>query len=42
MFIQVSLLYANISPEDILLKGELDRLAASYPNFKVAVLTTFL
>ncbi|OAY82958.1 NADH-cytochrome b5 reductase-like protein [Ananas comosus] len=32
---QVSLLYANISPEDILLKGELDRLAASYPNFKV-------
>ncbi|XP_072984206.1 NADH-cytochrome b5 reductase-like protein [Typha latifolia] len=32
---QVSLLYANVSPDDILLKGELDRLSASYPNFKV-------
>lgn len=36
LFIQVSLLYANISPDDILLKRELDRLSASYPNFKVA------
>ncbi|XP_042411114.1 NADH-cytochrome b5 reductase-like protein [Zingiber officinale] len=32
---QVSLIYANISPDDILLKNELDRLAASYANFKV-------
>ncbi|XP_038984657.1 LOW QUALITY PROTEIN: NADH-cytochrome b5 reductase-like protein [Phoenix dactylifera] len=32
---QVSLLYANISPDDILLKRELDRLSVSYPNFKV-------
>lgn len=32
---QVSLLYANVSPDDVLLKAELDRLAASYPNFKV-------
>lgn len=32
---QVSLLYANVSPDDILLKQELDRLAAAYPNFKV-------
>ncbi|ONK66512.1 uncharacterized protein A4U43_C06F8960 [Asparagus officinalis] len=32
---QVSLLYGNVSPDDILLKAELDRLAASYPNFKV-------
>lgn len=32
---QVSLIYANISPDDILLKGELDRLSTSYPNFKV-------
>ncbi|KAI0522434.1 hypothetical protein KFK09_004813 [Dendrobium nobile] len=32
---QVSLIYANVSPDDILLKAELDRLAASYPNFKV-------
>lgn len=36
LFIQVSLLYANISPDDILLKRELDRLSVSYPNFKVA------
>lgn len=33
---QVSLLYANVAPDDVLLKAELDRLAASYPNFKVA------
>ncbi|PKA64568.1 ABC transporter C family member 3 [Apostasia shenzhenica] len=32
---QVSLLYGNLSPDDILLKAELDRLAATYPNFKV-------
>ncbi|KAF7021639.1 hypothetical protein CFC21_034561 [Triticum aestivum] len=32
---QVSLIYANVSPDDILLKKELDRLASSYPNFKV-------
>ncbi|OAY31665.1 NADH-cytochrome b5 reductase-like protein [Manihot esculenta] len=32
---QVSLLYANISPDDILLKQKLDFLAASHPNFKV-------
>lgn len=32
---QVSLLYANVSPDDILLRRELDRLSASYPNFKV-------
>ncbi|KAJ3694197.1 hypothetical protein LUZ60_009677 [Juncus effusus] len=31
---QVSLIYANVSPDDILLKNELDKLA-SYPNFKV-------
>lgn len=32
---QVSLIYGNVSPDDVLLKGELDRLAATYPNFKV-------
>ncbi|KAJ1685312.1 hypothetical protein LUZ63_016702 [Rhynchospora breviuscula] len=32
---QLSLIYANVSPDDILLKAELDKLAASYPNFKV-------
>ncbi|KAG0491750.1 hypothetical protein HPP92_005148 [Vanilla planifolia] len=32
---QVSLIYANLSPDDILLKAELDSLSASYPNFKV-------
>ncbi|WCJ29681.1 NADH-cytochrome b5 reductase-like protein [Euphorbia peplus] len=32
---QVSLLYANVSPDDILLKQKLDSLATSYPNFKV-------
>ncbi|GAB4828309.1 NADH-cytochrome b-5 reductase-like protein [Ancistrocladus abbreviatus] len=32
---KVSLLYANISPDDILLKQKLDLLAASHPNFKV-------
>lgn len=35
---QLSLIYANVSPDDILLKGELDRLSSSYPNFKVAFL----
>ncbi|KAJ8637645.1 hypothetical protein MRB53_011912 [Persea americana] len=32
---QVSLLYANISPDDILLKGKLDVLSTSHPNLKV-------
>ncbi|PSS13835.1 NADH-cytochrome b5 reductase-like protein [Actinidia chinensis var. chinensis] len=32
---QVSLLYANVSPNDILLKHKLDVLAASYPNLKI-------
>ena len=32
---QVSLLYENESPEDILLKEKLDKLCQSYPNFKV-------
>ncbi|KAH7289887.1 hypothetical protein KP509_30G022700 [Ceratopteris richardii] len=32
---KVSLIYANISPEDILLKEKLDVLAAKNPNFKV-------
>lgn len=32
---QVSLLYANVSPDDILLKKKLDVLAASHPNLTV-------
>ncbi|KAK4257376.1 hypothetical protein QN277_006971 [Acacia crassicarpa] len=32
---QIQLLYANISPDDILLKQKLDFLAASHPNLKV-------
>ncbi|KAG6772521.1 hypothetical protein POTOM_023934 [Populus tomentosa] len=32
---QVSLLYANVSPDDILLKQKLDFLAASHPNLKI-------
>ncbi|XVE98300.1 hypothetical protein REPUB_Repub03eG0093700 [Reevesia pubescens] len=32
---QVSLLYANVSPDDILLKQKLDILAARHPNLKV-------
>lgn len=32
---QVSLLYANVSPDDILLKKKLDVLAASNPNLKI-------
>ncbi|KAL7096996.1 hypothetical protein ACP275_10G115100 [Erythranthe tilingii] len=32
---QVSLLYANVSPDDILLKKKLDMLSASNPNLKV-------
>ncbi|KAJ8751496.1 hypothetical protein K2173_016720 [Erythroxylum novogranatense] len=32
---QVSLIYANISPDDILLKQKLDFLAACHPNFKI-------
>jgi ferredoxin-NADP reductase len=33
-YTQISLIYASVSPGDILLKAELDKLAASYPNFK--------
>ena len=33
--LQVSLLYANVSPDDILLKQKLDILATSHPNLKV-------
>ncbi|KAI4335758.1 hypothetical protein L6164_014369 [Bauhinia variegata] len=32
---QISLLYANISPDDILLKQKLDVLEASHPNLKI-------
>lgn len=32
---QVSLVYANLSPDDILLKKKLDVLAATHPNLKV-------
>ncbi|XP_057967193.1 NADH-cytochrome b5 reductase-like protein [Malania oleifera] len=32
---QISLLYANVSPDDILLKQKLDILSASHPNLKV-------
>ncbi|CAM8923207.1 hypothetical protein QQ045_021994 [Rhodiola kirilowii] len=32
---QVSLIYGNVSPDDILLKQKLDLLAATHPNFKV-------
>ncbi|KAE8651527.1 NADH-cytochrome b5 reductase-like protein [Cucumis sativus] len=32
---QVSLLYGNVSPDDILLKQKLDILASSHPNIKV-------
>lgn len=32
---QMSLLYANVSPDDILLKQKLDVLAAGHPNLKV-------
>lgn len=32
---QVSLIYANVSPDDILLKRKLDILSASHPNFRV-------
>ncbi|KAG9152912.1 hypothetical protein Leryth_012535 [Lithospermum erythrorhizon] len=32
---QVSLIYANVSPDDILLKKKLDVLAAKHPNLKV-------
>lgn len=34
---QVSLVYANVSPDDILLKQKLDILATSHPNFKVSI-----
>ncbi|GFQ03462.1 NADH-cytochrome b5 reductase-like protein [Phtheirospermum japonicum] len=36
---QVSLLYANVSPDDILLKKKLDALSASNPNLKVIYYT---
>ncbi|KAK6152370.1 hypothetical protein DH2020_015005 [Rehmannia glutinosa] len=36
---QVSLLYANVSPDDILLKKKLDVLSASNPNLKVIFYT---
>ncbi|GLJ44089.1 hypothetical protein SUGI_0919470 [Cryptomeria japonica] len=32
---KVSLLYANISPDDILLREKIDALSSSHPNFKV-------
>ncbi|XP_045831711.1 NADH-cytochrome b5 reductase-like protein [Trifolium pratense] len=32
---QISLIYANISPDDILLQQKLDILAASHPNLKI-------
>ncbi|XP_020231554.1 NADH-cytochrome b5 reductase-like protein [Cajanus cajan] len=32
---QISLLYANVSPDDILLKQKLDVLATSHPNLKI-------
>ncbi|PWA68021.1 FAD/NAD(P)-binding oxidoreductase [Artemisia annua] len=32
---KVTLIYANVSPDDILLKKKLDMLAASHPNLKV-------
>nr|GMC63391.1 NADH-cytochrome B5 reductase-like protein [Ipomoea batatas] len=32
---QISLLYANVSPDDILLKKKLDVLAATHPNLKI-------
>ncbi|KAJ4846950.1 NADH-cytochrome b-5 reductase-like protein [Turnera subulata] len=32
---QVSLVYANVSPDDILLKQKLDYLAVSHPNLKI-------
>ncbi|KAG5244047.1 NADH-cytochrome b5 reductase protein [Salix suchowensis] len=33
--LQVSLVYANVSPDDILLKQKLDFLSASHPNLKI-------
>ncbi|KAL3691535.1 hypothetical protein R1sor_005186 [Riccia sorocarpa] len=32
---QVTLIYANVSPDEIIMKKELDDLAAQHPNFKV-------
>lgn len=32
---QITLLYANVSPDDILLKQKLDSLQANHPNLKV-------
>jgi ferredoxin-NADP reductase len=36
--IQISLIYANVSPDDILLQQKLDILAKSHPNLKVKIL----
>jgi hypothetical protein len=36
--IQISLIYANVSPDDILLQQKLDILATSHPNLKVKFL----
>jgi cytochrome-b5 reductase len=35
---QVSLIYANVSPSDVMLKGTVDELAANHKNFKVLYL----
>lgn len=35
ILLQLSLLYANVSPDDILLREELDQLAVAHPNFSV-------
>nr|GEY45351.1 NADH-cytochrome b5 reductase-like protein [Tanacetum cinerariifolium] len=37
---KVTLIYANVSPDDILLKKKLDMLAASHPNLKPQVLSS--
>lgn len=34
---QITLLYANVSPDDILLKQKLDVLQANHPNLKVTI-----
>ncbi|KAL6647648.1 hypothetical protein ACP70R_015085 [Stipagrostis hirtigluma subsp. patula] len=37
MTTQVSSIHANVSPDDILLKRELDLPTSSYPNFKIGI-----
>ena len=32
---QISLVFANVTPEDILLKEKLDAISFAHPNFKV-------